>query len=82
MPVSPEMLSKAGMKKNMMAEVFEKTTQQFPDYACAPSSKACYHRIFRDNLTGECIRKALGGDTTFGEWAAENVFKPLSPEGN
>ena len=37
--------------------------------------------MFRDNLTGEVVRKALGGDTTFGEWAAENVFKPLAPDG-
>jgi CubicO group peptidase (beta-lactamase class C family) len=80
-PVSPEMLSKAGMKKNLMAEAYEKTTQQFPDYQCAPSSKSIYHRMFRDNFTGEVVRKALGGNTTFGEWSAENVFKPLSPEG-
>jgi len=38
--------------------------------------------MFRDNLTGEVVRKALGGNTTFGEWASENVFKPLAPNGD
>lgn len=79
-PISTEMMLPENLKKNSFSKVLEQEKQIFPNAKICPSTKAAYHRTIRDSIAGEVMRKALGGNMTFGEWMEQEVTGPLAPE--